>query len=160
MDELLLATDDRSSASTVLDHPVDRVWQVVRDFNSYPVWVNGVDESHIEDGLPGTAAGCIRNFSLGGSRTRQELRAHSDLDRYFTYASCAPFTIDDDGTARTLHRYEGTLQLYPITDGDRTFAVWSASYQRPATDAAYWGQWWAQSLPTWLGSLRNYLGRR
>jgi hypothetical protein len=76
--------------------------------------VNGVDDSHIEDGLPGTAVGCIRNFSLGGSRTRQELRAHSDLDRYFTYASCDPFTIDDDGgTARTLHRYEAPCGSTP-----------------------------------------------
>lgn len=32
--------------STVIDQPAEQVWSVIRDFNSYPVWVEGIDESH------------------------------------------------------------------------------------------------------------------
>ena len=67
--------------STVIDHPAERVWNVIRDFNSYPVWVEGIDESHIEGGKSGDAVGAIRNFSTGNTRVRQRLLAHSDLDR-------------------------------------------------------------------------------
>jgi hypothetical protein len=148
---------DSSSYSTVLDHPVDQVWDVVRDFNSYPIWVNGVDESHIEGDLPGTAVGCVRDFSMGASRTRQRLLAHSDVDRLFTYESCTPLQTESDGAARTLWHYEGTLQLRPITDGQRSYAEWSATYECPPQDAEYWSTWWQQSLPAWLASLRTHL---
>jgi len=49
--------------STVFNHSADQVWAVIRDFNSYPVWVEGINESHIEDGKAGDAVGAIRNFS-------------------------------------------------------------------------------------------------
>jgi len=47
--------------------------------------VDGVDESHIEEDLSGTTVGGVRNFAMGGFRTRQRLLAHSDVDRFFTY---------------------------------------------------------------------------
>ncbi len=28
--------------STVLDHPVDRVWSLIRDFNNYPASHDGI----------------------------------------------------------------------------------------------------------------------
>lgn len=148
-----------STYSVVLEQPVDQVWDIVRDFNSYPIWVNGVDDSHIEDNLSGTAVGAIRNFSMGGSRTRQRLLAHSDVDRFFTYESCTAFETTSDGTTRTLVRYEGTLRVRPIAEGDRCLAEWSASYECPAEDAEYWATWWATALPAWLGSLRDHLDR-
>jgi ribosome-associated toxin RatA of RatAB toxin-antitoxin module len=74
--------------STVIDQPADRVWSVIRDFNSYPVWVEGINESHIEDNKAGDAVGAIRNFSSGDTRIRQRLLAHSDLDRSYTFESC------------------------------------------------------------------------
>ena len=76
--------------STVIDQPADRVWSVIRDFNSYPVWVEGINESHIEEGKAGDAVGAIRNFSAGDTRIRQRLLAHSDLDRSYTFESCEP----------------------------------------------------------------------
>lgn len=143
--------------SVVLDRSAPEVWDTVRDFNSYPIWVNGVDDSHIEDDLSGTAVGSVRNFALGGSRTRQRLLAHSDAARFFSYESCSPFEIDVSGTARTLLRYEGTLRMTPIVEGDRCFAEWSSKYECPHEDAEYWADWWATSLPTWLASLRDHV---
>jgi len=149
-----------SHYSVVLELPARQVWAVVRDFNSYPIWVDGVDESHIEEDLSGTAVGGVRNFAMGGFRTRQRLLAHSDVDRFFTYDGCDPVEIEADGSARTLIHYEGTLRIWSIVEGDRSLAEWSARYQCPPQDAGYWVGWWAQSIPTWLSSLRNHLDRR
>jgi hypothetical protein len=148
---------DTAYYSVILDRPAADVWDIVRDFNSYPTWVDGVDESHIEEGLSGTAVGGVRNFAMGGARTRQRLVAHSDAERFFTYESCAPLEIDVSGTVRTLLRYRGTLRLRPIIEGDRCFAEWSTEYDCPHGDAEYWAEWWAAMLPTWLGSLRHHI---
>jgi hypothetical protein len=159
VDENERETDMTDSAhySLVLERPAADVWDIVRDFNSYPIWVNGVEESHIEDGLSGTAVGGVRNFAMGGARTRQRLVAHSDAERFFAYESCAPLEIDVAGTVRTMAHYQGTLRLWPIIEGDRCFAQWSAEYDYPHGDAEYWAEWWAAMLPTWLGSLRDHI---
>ena len=129
--------------SVVLEPPAREVWDIVRDFNSYPLWVDGVEDSHIEKNLSGTTVGGVRNFSMGGFRTRQRLVAHSDATQFFTYASCDPFEIESDGSARTLMHYEGTLQIRSVAEGDRSFAEWSTKYQCPPEDAGYWTDWWA-----------------
>lgn len=54
-------------------------------------------------------------------------------------------------------RYQGTLQIRSIIDGDRIYAEWSSEYECPPQDAEYWSRWWAESLPTWLSSLRDHL---
>ena len=123
----------------------------------FPRTGNGVDDSHIEGNLAGTAVGGVRNFSMGGSRTRQRLLAHSDVDRYFTYESCAVFESKTDGSVRTLETYQRTLRIRPIVEGDRSLAEWSARYVCPGRDDHYWSGWWEESLPTWLGSLRDHL---
>jgi ribosome-associated toxin RatA of RatAB toxin-antitoxin module len=144
--------------STVFDRwSADQVWQVVRDFNAYPSYINGVEESHIEEDLPGTAVGAVRNFRIGAARTRQRLMAHSDVDRFFTYESCEPFQLDDHGHERTMVRYRGTLRITPVTDGDRSFVEWSAKYECSADDAEYWHTWWMDAPPEWLQSLRTHL---
>ena len=67
--------------STVLDQSADRVWGAIRDFNSYPEWVESVTESRIEEGKSGDAVGAIRSFVEYGTPIRQRLLAHSDLER-------------------------------------------------------------------------------
>ena len=36
--------------STVIDAPIERVWAVIRDFNSHEQWHDVVDVSRIESG--------------------------------------------------------------------------------------------------------------
>jgi hypothetical protein len=48
-----------------------QVWAVVRDFGNYTVWVEAVEESHIEEGKPGDAVGAIRNVRMGDTRIQQ-----------------------------------------------------------------------------------------
>jgi hypothetical protein len=50
------------SYSSVFDQSANEVWSTIRDFNSYPLWVASVTESHIEDGRSGETVGVIRNF--------------------------------------------------------------------------------------------------
>ena len=147
-----------SHHSIVLERPAHEVWDVVRDFNSYPRSVDGVDDSHIEEHLSGTTVGGVRNLGMGGVRTRQRSSAHSDADRFFTHAGCDPFEIESDGSARTLVHYEGTLKIRSIsrvTAPSRSGRPGTSARPRMPTTGLSGGP----SESTWLGSLRNYLDR-
>ena len=76
----------RSYYSTIFAQPADAVWSVIRDFNNYPVWVDGAGDSVIEDGKTGEAVGAVRNVVYNGVRRRQKLLALSDAERSQTYA--------------------------------------------------------------------------
>ena len=41
--------------SNVFPQAADHRWSIIRDFNNYPVWVDGAGESHIEEGKSGDA---------------------------------------------------------------------------------------------------------
>lgn len=43
----------KSYYSTIFEQPADDVWGVIRNFNNYPVWVDGAGESEIEAGKSG-----------------------------------------------------------------------------------------------------------
>ncbi|HYG86594.1 MAG TPA: SRPBCC family protein [Azospirillum sp.] len=107
--------------STVIDAPADRVWATVRDFNGLPSWTEFAAESRIEGGEPSDKVGCIRNFSLkGGGTIRERLLTLSDYDYQCTYSILdSPLGV---------HNYIATLKLSPVTDGERTFAEWSADF--------------------------------
>lgn len=107
--------------SSVIDAPVERVWEVIRDFNALPRWHPGIAESRIEGDLPSDKVGCVRNFTLhDGGRIRERLLALSDWDFSCTYSILeSPMGVED---------YVATLKLIPVTDGDRTFAEWSAEF--------------------------------
>ena len=137
--------------STVIDEPADRVWSVIRDFNSYPVWVEGINESHIEDNKAGDAVGAIRNFSSGDTRIRQRLLAHSDLDRSYTFESC--------GALGAITYYRGTARISPIVDGNRAFVEWSTVFDCPDTERETCTAFFAEGTPQWLNSLRKTLER-
>jgi hypothetical protein len=137
--------------STVIDHSADRVWGVIRDFNSYPVWVEGINESHIEEGKAGDAVGAIRNFDSGSARIRQRLLAHSDLERFYTFESCEPLGA--------ITYYQGTGRVTPIIDGNRAFVEWSTVFDCPAVELTNCTTFFREATPQWLSSLRATLDR-
>jgi Polyketide cyclase / dehydrase and lipid transport len=108
-------------SSSVLDAPADKVWAEVRDFNALPRWHPAIKDSYIEHQLPADKVGCIRNFTLkAGGRIREQLLALSDFDYSVTYSILeSPMGVEG---------YIATLKLTPITDGNRTFAEWSAEF--------------------------------
>jgi hypothetical protein len=138
--------------STVFEQTADQVWRAIRDFNSYPEWVASVSESHIEDGKPGDAVGAIRNFVEYGTRIRQRLLAHSDLDRSYTYESCGPLGA--------ISYYRGTARVTPIVDGDRAFVEWSVGVECPDAEREHCAALLEQAMPQWLNSLRAMLEGR
>jgi uncharacterized protein YndB with AHSA1/START domain len=108
--------------SSVIDAPATKVWEKVRDFNGLPRWHPRIRESRIENGEPPDKVGCIRDFRLqNGDRIREKLLGLSDYDMFCTYAILeSPMPLTD---------YMATLRLTPISDGDRTFAEWTAEFE-------------------------------
>ncbi|KUF09837.1 SRPBCC family protein [Pseudoponticoccus marisrubri] len=114
--------------SSVIDAPAAKVWDRVRDFNALPRWHPRIRDSRIENGEPSDKVGCIRDFHLqNGDRIREQLLGLSDYDLFCTYAILeSPMPLTD---------YVATLRLTPITDGDRTFAEWTAEFDCAEEDA-------------------------
>ena len=116
--------------SDIVPAPVSAVWAVVRDFNGLPGWTKFVAESRIEQGLAADRIGCIRNFRLtNGGRIRERLLALSDYDMSYSYSILeSPMGVTN---------YVSTLRLIPVTEGDQTFAEWSAGFDAaPDREAA------------------------
>jgi NADPH2:quinone reductase len=110
--------------STVIDAPIDRVWAVLRDFNSHDRWHDVVAESRIEGDERGDQVGCVRSFTLSdGNRIREQLIALSDSEKKSTYC-IVEATVP-------LQRYVATVTLKPVTDGDRTFWHWESTFATP-----------------------------
>ena len=110
--------------SAVIDAPIERVWAVLRDFNSHTAWHPIVAESAIEGGEPSDQVGCIRNFTLqDGAHVREQLLALSDEDHLSTYCIL-------DATI-PMQRYVATVQLKRVTDGNRTFWHWQSTFDPP-----------------------------
>ena len=119
----------RVYVSTVIAAPVARVWEKVRDFNGLPRWVPAVRDSRIENGEPADKIGCVRDFHLqNGDHLREKLLGLSDYDFFCTYSILeSPMPLTD---------YVATLRLTPVTDGDHTFAEWTAEFDCAEADAA------------------------
>ena len=110
--------------STIIDAPLDRVWQVLRDFNSHAQWHDVVDHSRIEGGERSDQVGCVRSFTLkDGNRIREQLLTLSDTDHVSTYC-IVEATVP-------LQRYVATVTLKPVTDGNRTFWHWESTFATP-----------------------------
>ena len=71
----------------------------------------------------------MRDFHLqNGDRLREKLLGLSDYDYFCTYSILE--------SPMPLTNYIATLRLTPVTDGDRTFAEWSAEFDcDPAEEA-------------------------
>ncbi|NER25163.1 MAG: SRPBCC family protein [Symploca sp. SIO1B1] len=111
----------RVFTSAVINAPIAQVWMKIRDFNAMPDWHPIVADSYIENDEPSDKVGCIRNFNLKeGGNIRERLLTLSDSDYLFSYSILeAPMPV---------RNYVATLQLQPITDGDLTYAQWTANF--------------------------------
>jgi hypothetical protein len=136
--------------STIFAQPADTVWRVIRDFNNYPVWVDGAGESVIEDGKTGDCVGAVRNVLYKGVRRRQRLLALSDVERSQTYA----FAGDSPLPVRN---FEATIRVTPVVDGDRAFVEWWATFDCAPDDHDARIASLRDSFAGWLESLRRTL---
>jgi len=110
--------------STVIDAPIERVWAVLRDFNSHDAWHEVVDKSRIEAGKTSSQVGCVRAFTLkDGNFIREQLLTLDDREHRSTYC-IVEATVP-------LQRYVATVTLKPVTDGRRTFWHWESTFATP-----------------------------
>lgn len=114
--------------SSVIDASADNVWARIRDFNGLPGWHPRMVESHIEGGEAPNTIGAVRNFKVvTGATIREKLIDFSD-DKYLV-----SYSIIETPQPITDHR--ATLQLRRVTDGERTYAEWTASFTAPPAEA-------------------------
>ena len=118
----------KAYASAVIDAPIETVWKTVRDFNALPDWHPAIARSEIEDGRSADAVGAIRSFHLtDGAHVRERLLALDDAGHTLSYNFVKP--------AFPVQNYVAVIRLLPITDGNRTFAEWSATFDEAPDDA-------------------------
>jgi uncharacterized protein YndB with AHSA1/START domain len=114
--------------SSVIDAPVEKVWARIRDFNGLPGWHPRMVESHIEDNRASDEIGCVRSFATAtGARIREKLVDFVDRDFLVSYSILE--------TPQPITNHLATLRLIRVTDGDRTFAEWTARFDAPAEEA-------------------------
>lgn len=110
--------------STIIDAPIERVWAVMRDFNSHDQWHGVVETSRIEAGEKSDQVGCVRNFDLkDGNHIREQLLTLDDRHYKSTYC-IVEATVP-------LQRYVASVTLKPVTDGNRTFWHWESTFATP-----------------------------
>jgi len=120
-------------ASTVIDAPADEVWAVVRDFNGLGTWnAKFIPACEIEDGKAGDQVGAVRSFTLAnGEHLREQLLAHSDRERFYTYDFLKhPF--------EGVENYVSTIHVVPVTDTNQAFVEWSVTFEDSHTWAKPW----------------------
>ena len=116
------------TVSSVIDAPIEKVWARIRDFNGLPSWHPRMVKSEIEGGRPADEIGCVRNFQVAsGATIREKLLAFSDADHSVSYSIIE--------TPQPISNHTATLSLRKVTDGNRTYAEWTARFDAPADEA-------------------------
>jgi hypothetical protein len=115
--------------SVVINAPIDKVWAVIRDFNSLATWHQFIETSRIVDDLPGTCVGGTRVLLPTAKAKEPEsparyqhekLLLYSERDHYYFYQILqTPLAVTD---------YSLTLGLLPITENNTTLAYWSGEF--------------------------------
>jgi NADPH:quinone reductase len=113
--------------STVLDAPIDTVWQILRDFNSHERWHPAVTASSIEERDSADSVGAVRCFRLAdGAYVREQLLALSDREISFAYCILeAPMQ---------LRNYVASVRLRSVTSDDTCLWEWRATFDPPAAE--------------------------
>ncbi len=75
--------------STIIDAPVDRVWEALRDFNGHDRWHPAVATSTIERGQPSDKVGCVRRFKLKDGAERASSCSRSPTSNRPSAIACS-----------------------------------------------------------------------
>lgn len=121
----------RAYASAIIEAPVEAVWAAIRDFGALASWHPALARSEIEGGGDPDVVGCVRKLELTGGGGASERLLMLDDSRYtFSYNFETPaFPIDN---------YVATIELIPVSNGDKTFAQWTGTFDpRPGETVDY-----------------------
>jgi hypothetical protein len=118
-------------ATAMIQAPVEAVWATIRDFSALAAWHPALSHSEIEGGGDPDVVGCIRALTLGGGGTARERLLMLDDSRY-------TFSYNFEAPAFPVENYVATVELVPVTNGDKTLAIWSATFdERPEDKGVY-----------------------
>ncbi|ANW64186.1 hypothetical protein BCA37_11800 [Mycobacterium sp. djl-10] len=107
--------------SRIIDAAPHRVWDIVGDFGSLPVWFPFVRRSNLSEGGGPRTVGTVRTNHLDdGTTVVEKLIELSDRDRRMVYD-----IIDGDAPVTD---YTATISLFDVAEDNRTFVTWAASF--------------------------------
>lgn len=112
--------------SSVIGGPIAGVWAKMRDFAGMGGWHDDITKMHMIDGVRSDKVSGVRDFLFGEGALWEELTYLSDTDHAFRYRilkSPMPWL-----------NYHAGARLYPVTDTNRTFAVWTADWTASPQD--------------------------
>jgi hypothetical protein len=140
----------RSYYSVVIDRTADEVWSVIRPFGHYS-WAGVPAQTVIEDGKADDQVSAVRRVTTGAKTIRQELLAHSDRERSYTYSLLdpPPFPVRD---------YVATIRVTPVVESGAAFVEWWATFDCAADERERWTAYFARDgFAKWLGALRDFM---
>jgi hypothetical protein len=112
--------------SSFISASVDAVWSKMRDFAGMGGWHEDITKMHMLDGARSDKVSGVRDFLFGEGALWEQLTYLSDTDRAFRYRilkSEMPWL-----------NYHAGARLYPVTDRNGTFAVWTADWTASPQD--------------------------
>lgn len=112
--------------SSVIRAPLPAVWEKMRDFAGMKHWHADITRMDMIGGVRSDKVSGVRDFLFGDGQLHEELTFLSDQDHAFRYRilkSPMPWM-----------NYHAGAQLYPLTDRDHTFAVWTADWTASPQD--------------------------
>jgi len=140
----------RAYTSVVLDHTAQQVWSVIRPFDHY-AWAGVESATFLEDGKAGDQVGAVRRVELPDRVLRQQLLAHSDAERSYTYCfyDPPPFPV---------RHYTATIRVTPVTESGQAFVEWWASFDCAPEELEHWTRFFEkQGFAVWLAALRRFM---
>lgn len=112
--------------SSVLDAGPEAVWREMRDFAGMDGWHPDITDMTMLEGVPSSKISGVRDFLFGEGRLWEQLTLLDDEKREFRYRILK--------SEMPWMNYHAGARLYPVTDRDATFAVWTADWVASPND--------------------------
>ena len=113
--------------SSVIDAPIEDVWEIVRDFGELDQWHPEIDDCVIEGDRAGLEIGAVRNLTVGSETFREKLVEASQSNHYHGY------TVLDAPVP--MNNAVSTLQFYSVTTENQTYGEWEERFDAPESAA-------------------------
>jgi hypothetical protein len=112
--------------SSVVNGPVDAVWERVRDFIGMGAWHPDIGEMKMLGGVRSDKISGVRDFMINGGRIMERLTCLNDADHEFRYLI--------EQSPMPWINYHAGARFLPITANNRTCAIWTADWVASAND--------------------------
>jgi len=112
--------------SSLINGPIDRVWARIRDFAGMDDWHPDITRMSMLDGARPDQVSGVRDFFFGPGRLHEQLTMLCDRTCSFRYKI--------NRSEMPWLNYHAGAQFFPVTDTNKTFAVWTADWVASPTD--------------------------